>query len=55
MALRQIVQIGEPVLRKKCKVVEKIDEKIILIIWIPHPEQKPVYQISDSRSHCRVY
>ena len=36
-------------------LIKKIDEKIILIIWIPHPEQKPVYQISDSRSHCRVY
>ncbi|MGL4797473.1 MAG: peptide deformylase [Paraclostridium sp.] len=32
MALRQIVQIGEPVLRKKCKAVEKIDEKIIQLL-----------------------
>ncbi len=32
MALRQIVQIGEPVLRKKCKPVEKIDEKIIQLL-----------------------
>ncbi|MGL5714926.1 MAG: peptide deformylase [Paraclostridium sp.] len=32
MALRQIVQIGEPVLRKKCKQVEKIDEKIIQLL-----------------------
>lgn len=32
MALRQIVQIGEPVLRKKCKHVEKIDEKIIQLL-----------------------
>ena len=29
MALRQIVQIGEPVLRKVSKKVEKIDDKII--------------------------
>ena len=32
MALRQIVQIGDPVLRKKSKVVEKIDEKIIQLL-----------------------
>ncbi|MGL5315431.1 MAG: peptide deformylase, partial [Peptostreptococcaceae bacterium] len=32
MAIRQIVQIGEPVLRKKSKVVEKIDEKIIQLL-----------------------
>ena len=32
MALRQIVQIGEPVLRKKCKEVEKIDDKIIQLL-----------------------
>jgi peptide deformylase len=32
MALRQIVQIGEPVLRKKCKHVEKIDDKIIQLL-----------------------
>ena len=32
MALRQIVQIGEPVLRKKSKKVEKIDEKIIQLL-----------------------
>ncbi|MEG2246991.1 MAG: peptide deformylase [Peptostreptococcaceae bacterium] len=32
MALRQIVQIGEPVLRKKCKVVDEIDEKIIQLL-----------------------
>lgn len=32
MALRQIVQIGEPVLRKKCKIVDKIDEKIIQLL-----------------------
>lgn len=31
MALRQIVQIGEPVLRKNQKV-EKIDEKIIQLL-----------------------
>ena len=32
MALRQIVQIGEPVLRKKSKKVEKIDEKLIQLL-----------------------
>ncbi|MGL6105337.1 peptide deformylase [Romboutsia sp.] len=32
MAIRQIVQIGEPVLRKKAKKVEKIDEKIIQLL-----------------------
>ena len=32
MALREIVQIGEPVLRKKAKPVEVIDEKIIQIL-----------------------
>ena len=32
MALRKIVQIGEPVLRKKSKKVEKIDEKIIQLL-----------------------
>ncbi|MEF9990911.1 MAG: peptide deformylase [Romboutsia sp.] len=32
MALRQIVQIGDPVLRKKSKKVEKIDEKIIQLL-----------------------
>ena len=32
MALRQIVQIGEPVLRKKSKVVEKIDDKLIQLL-----------------------
>lgn len=32
MALRQIVQIGEPVLRKKSKQVEKIDAKIIQLL-----------------------
>ncbi|MDB0438283.1 peptide deformylase [Clostridioides difficile] len=32
MALRQIVQIGEPVLRKKSKKVEKIDAKIIQLL-----------------------
>ena len=32
MALRQIVQIGDPVLRKKSKVVEKIDAKIIQLL-----------------------
>lgn len=32
MALRQIVQIGEPVLRKKCKIVDKIDQKIIQLL-----------------------
>ena len=32
MAIRQIVQIGDPVLRKKSKVVEKIDEKIIQLL-----------------------
>lgn len=32
MALRQIVQIGEPVLRKKSKKVEKIDAKITQLL-----------------------
>ena len=32
MALRQIVQIGEPVLRKVSKRVEKIDDKIIKLL-----------------------
>ena len=32
MAIRQIVQIGEPVLRKKSKPVEKIDGKIIQLL-----------------------
>lgn len=32
MALRQIVQIGEEVLRKKSKKVEKIDDKIIQLL-----------------------
>lgn len=32
MALREIVQIGESVLRKKSKKVEKIDEKIIQLL-----------------------
>ena len=32
MALREIVQIGEPVLRKKAKKVEVIDDKIIQIL-----------------------
>lgn len=32
MALRQIVQIGEPVLRKVSKKVEKIDDKIIQLL-----------------------
>ena len=32
MALREIVQIGEPVLRKKAKKVEVIDEKILQIL-----------------------
>lgn len=32
MALRQIVQIGEPVLRKKSKKVETIDKKIIQLL-----------------------
>lgn len=32
MAIRQIVQIGDPVLRKKSKVVDKIDEKIIQLL-----------------------
>lgn len=32
MALRQIVQIGDPVLRKKAKTVEKIDDKIIQLL-----------------------
>lgn len=32
MALREIVQIGEPVLRKKSKVVEKIDDKLIQLL-----------------------
>ena len=29
MAIRQIAKIGEPVLRKKAKVVEKFDQKLI--------------------------
>lgn len=32
MALRQIVKIGEPVLRKKSKVVKEINEKIIQLL-----------------------
>lgn len=32
MALRQIVQVGDSVLRKKSKHVEKIDEKIIQLL-----------------------
>ncbi|MGL5347364.1 MAG: peptide deformylase [Peptostreptococcaceae bacterium] len=32
MAIRQIVQIGEPVLRKKSKVVEKIDDKVLQLL-----------------------
>ena len=32
MALRQIVQLGDSVLRKKCKPVEKIDDKIIQLL-----------------------
>ncbi|MGL5331004.1 MAG: peptide deformylase [Peptostreptococcaceae bacterium] len=32
MALRQIVQIGEPVLRKVSKKVDKIDDKIIQLL-----------------------
>ncbi|MDK2563120.1 peptide deformylase [Romboutsia sedimentorum] len=32
MALREVVQIGEPVLRKKSKKVEKVDEKIIQLL-----------------------
>jgi peptide deformylase len=32
MELRQIVQIGDSVLRKKCKPVEKIDDKIIQLL-----------------------
>ena len=32
MALRQIVQVGDPVLRKKSKIVEKIDAKIIQLL-----------------------
>ena len=32
MALRQIVEIGEPVLRKKCKVVKEINEKTIQLL-----------------------
>ena len=38
MALREIVQIGEPVLRKKAKKVEVIDDKIIQIfkMWSKH-------------------
>lgn len=32
MALREIVQIGAPVLRKKSKKVEQIDEKIIQLL-----------------------
>ena len=40
MALRQIVQIGEPVLRKKSKKVEVIDEKIIQLL------EYMIYQLS---------
>jgi peptide deformylase len=32
MALRQIVQVGDPVLRKKSKTVEKIDGRIIQLL-----------------------
>lgn len=32
MALREVVQIGEPVLRKKSKKVEKVDGKIIQLL-----------------------
>ena len=32
MALREIVQIGEPVLRKKSKKVEQIDNKLIQLL-----------------------
>ena len=32
MALRQIIQVGDPVLRKKSKKVEKIDAKLIQLL-----------------------
>lgn len=32
MALREILQIGDPVLRKKAKKVEKIDDKLIQLL-----------------------
>ena len=32
MAIRQIAQIGEPVLRKKAKTVEKFDEKLVALL-----------------------
>ncbi len=32
MALRQILEIGEPTLRKKCKVVKEINEKITQLL-----------------------
>ena len=32
MALRQIVKIGEPVLRKKSKVVKEINDRIIELL-----------------------
>lgn len=32
MALRKILQIGDPILRKKAKVVDKIDQKIIQLL-----------------------
>ena len=32
MALREIVQIGDPILRKKAKKVEKIDDRLIQLL-----------------------
>ena len=32
MAIRQIAKIGEPVLRKKAKVVTKFDEKLVELL-----------------------
>ena len=32
MAIRNIVKVGDPVLSKKCRVVEKIDDRIIALI-----------------------
>ena len=32
MAIRQIVKVGDDVLTKKCRVVEKIDERIITLL-----------------------
>ena len=32
MAIRTIVKVGDPVLSKKCRVVEKIDDRIITLL-----------------------